>query len=139
MCHLINRQWVNFPDSMCVRIQRPDFRQGGGGGAEFCTLLTLLFKGDCDGLITCWSWARVMRITEGNFVLTAPAGMAGSFLRLGEQRAPGAGFGGSGREAWQEEVEEERRSRRCWSADRLRLMPAGWHWCSGSDRVVRRV
>lgn len=80
-----------------------------------------------------------MRITEGNLALTAPAGMAGSFLRLGEQRAPGAGFGGRGREAWQEEVEEERRSRRCWSADRLRLRPAGGHWCSGSDRVVSRA
>lgn len=47
-----------------------------------------------------------MRITEGNLVFAAPAGMAGSFLRLGE-RVPGAGFGGSGRDAWQEEVEEE--------------------------------
>lgn len=81
----------------------------------------------------------MMRITEGNLVLTAPAGMAGSFLRLGEQRVPGAGVGGSGREAWQEEMEEERRSRRCCSADRLRLMPAGWHWHSGSDRVVKRA
>lgn len=75
-----------------------------------------------------------MRITEGNLVLAAPAGMAGSFLRLGE-RVPGAGFGGSGREAWQ----EEGRSRCCWSADWLRLMPGGWRWCSGSDNVVRRV
>lgn len=48
-------------------------------------------------------------------MLAAPAGMAGSFLRLGE-RVPGAGFGGSGREAWQEE-EEEGRSCCCWSAE----------------------
>lgn len=107
---------------MHVHVQRPDRRQE----TEFCTLLTLLFERDRDGLITCWSWARVMRMMEGNLVLAAPAGMAGSFLRLGEQRVPGAGCGGSGKEAWQEEeAEEERRSRRCCSADRLRLMPAG--------------
>lgn len=119
----MNHRWMNFCPITCVyvHVQRPDLRQE----TELCTLLTLLFKWDWDALITCWSWARLMRITEGNLVLTAPAGMAGSFLRLGEQRVPGAGFGGSGREAWQEEVEEERRSRRCWSADRLRLMPAG--------------
>lgn len=70
-------------------------------------------------------------------MLAAPAGMAGSFLRLGEW-VPGAGFGGSGREAWQEE-EEEGRSCCCWSADWLRLMPGGWRWYSGSDNVVRRV
>lgn len=46
-------------------------------------------------------------MTEGNLVFEAPAGMAGSFLRLGE-RVPGVGFGGSGREAWQEEEEEGR-------------------------------
>lgn len=111
---------MNFCQITCVYVpvQRPDLRQETG----FCTLLTLLWK--WDGLVTCWSWARVMRITEGNLVLTAPAGMAGSFLRLGEQRVPGTGLGGGGREAWQEEV-EERRSPRCWSADRLRLMPAG--------------
>lgn len=45
------------------------------------------------GFFTCWSWARVMRMTEGNLVLAAPGGMAGSFLRLGE-RAPGAGLVG---------------------------------------------
>lgn len=43
--------------------------------------------------ITCWSWARVMRMTEGNLVLAAPGGMAGSFLRLGE-RVAGAGLVG---------------------------------------------
>lgn len=78
-----------------------------------------------------------MRMTEGNLALVAPAGMAGSFLRLGE-RVPGAGCGGSGREPWQEE-EEEGRSCCGWSADWLRLMPGGWRWCSGSDKVVRRV
>lgn len=46
-------------------------------------------------------------MTEGNLVLAAPAGMAGSFRRLGE-RVPGAGFGGSGREAWQDEEEDGR-------------------------------
>lgn len=95
------------------------------------------FLRDCDGLITCWSWARVMRMTEGNLAFAAPAGMAGSFLRLGE-RVPRAGFGGSGREAWQEE-DEEGRSCCCWSADRLRLMLAGWRRCNGSDKVVRSV
>lgn len=114
-------EFLSYYVCVYVHVQRPDLRQETG----LCTLLTLLFKWGWDALITCWSWARLMRITEGNLVLTAPAGMAGSFLRLGEQRVPGAGFGGSGREAWQEEVEEERRSRRCWSADRLRLMPAG--------------
>ena len=76
-------------------------------------------------------------MTEGNLVLAAPAGIAGSFLRPGE-RAPGAGEGGSGREAWQEE-EEDGRSGCCWSADALRRMPSGCRWCRGSDRVVRRV
>lgn len=32
-------------------------------------------------------------------MLAAPAGMAGNFLRLGEQ-VLGVGFGGRGREAW---------------------------------------
>lgn len=79
----------------------------------------------------------MMRMTEGNLVLAAPAGIAGSFLRLGE-RVPGAGFGGSGREAWQEE-EEDGRSCCCWSTDWLRRMPGGWRRWSGSDKVVRRV
>lgn len=74
-------------------------------------------------------------MTEGNLALAAPAGMAGSFLRLGE-RAPGEGFVGRGRE----EVEEDGRSCcGCWSADWLRLRPADWRRCSGSDSVVRRV
>lgn len=77
-------------------------------------------------------------MTEGNLALAAPAGMAGSFLRLGEC-VPGAGFGGSGREAWQEEEEEGRSCCRCWSADWLRLKLAGWRRCSGSEKVVRRV
>lgn len=76
-------------------------------------------------------------MTEGNLALAAPAGMAGSFLRLGE-RVPGAGCGGSGREAWQEEEEEGRSC--CWgSTDWLRLMFSGWRRCNGSDRVVRSV
>lgn len=29
-------------------------------------------------MLTCWSWARVMRMTEGNLALAAPAGIAGS-------------------------------------------------------------
>lgn len=79
-----------------------------------------------------------MRMTEGNLVLAAPAGMAGSFLRLGE-RTPGEGFVGRGREAWQEEEEDGRSCCGCWSADWLRLKPAECRWCSGSDNVVRRV
>lgn len=51
----------------------------------------------------------MMRMTEGNLVFAAPAGMAGSFLRPGE-RVPGEGLGGRGREAWQEEEEEDGRS-----------------------------
>lgn len=70
----------------------------------------------------------MMRMTEGNLALAAPAGMAGSFLRLGE-RAAGVRFGGGGREPWQEEEEEKAGQHcccLCWSADRLRLMAAGW-------------
>lgn len=66
----------------------------------------MVLSGIVTGPFTCWSWARVMRMTEGNLVLAAPAGIAGSFLRPGE-RVPGAGegCGGGGREAWQEEEE----------------------------------
>lgn len=81
-------------------------------------------------------------MTEGKLALTAPGGMAGSFLRVGERVVPGVAvwFGGSGREVWQQEEEqEEGRSRRCGSTDWLRLMAAGWRGCNGSDRVVRSV
>lgn len=47
----------------------------------------------------------MIRMTEGNLVFAAVAGMAGSFLRPGEWAA--RGWEGSGSKAWHEEVEEE--------------------------------
>ena len=52
------------------------------------------------GVFTCCSWARVMRMTEGNLAWAAPGGMAGSFLWPGERVAQDW-------EAWHEEEEEE--------------------------------
>ena len=82
-------------------------------------------------MFTCWSCARVMRMTEGKLALAAPAGMAGSFLCPGG-RVRGRGAGG--REAWQEE-EEEAGCGWCWSDDWLRIIPGGWRWCREIGRA----
>lgn len=77
----------------------------------------------------------MIRMTEGNLLFAALAGMAGSFLRPGEWAA--RSWEGSGSEAWHEDVEEEGWC--WWSADWLRRNPGRARCSRGSDRVVMRV